>query len=143
MAWYGIIEENKRIVVTSHPAGKPGTASKHEGRVACKPGATRDEVAAALKGLLKPNGVPNAGQARVEAIRQRLTEAGLVERTFAANLREAMTAAGVTQEGLARAVDVTLSTVSRWYRGRNKPDLDKLDRIAEALGTEASELVRK
>lgn len=64
-------------------------------------------------------------------------------RTFALNLREAMTAAGVTQEGLARAVGVTLSTVSRWYRGLNKPDLDKLDRIAEALGTEASELVRK
>jgi transcriptional regulator with XRE-family HTH domain len=64
-------------------------------------------------------------------------------RTFADNLREAMQAAGVTQEALARAVDVTLSTVSRWYRGRNKPDLDKLDRIAEALGTEASELVRK
>jgi transcriptional regulator with XRE-family HTH domain len=64
-------------------------------------------------------------------------------RTFALNLREAMQAAGVTQEALARAVDVTLSTVSRWYRGLNKPDLDTLDRIAEALGTEASELVRK
>lgn len=64
-------------------------------------------------------------------------------RTFALNLREAMQAAGVTQEALARAVGVTLSTVSRWYRGLNKPDLDKLDEIAEVLGTQASELVRK
>ena len=65
------------------------------------------------------------------------------QRVFADNLREAMQAAGVTQEALARSVDVSLSTASRWYRGLNKPDLDKLDEIAEVLGTQASELVRK
>ena len=65
------------------------------------------------------------------------------QRVFADNLREAMQAAGVTQEALARAVGVTLSTVSRWYRGLNKPDLDTLPRIAAALGTTASELVRE
>ena len=64
-------------------------------------------------------------------------------RTFALNLREAMKAAKLTQEGLAQSLGVSWPTVSRWCRGRSKPDLDKLDEIAEALGTEASELVRK
>ena len=61
------------------------------------------------------------------------------QRVFADNLREAMTAAGVTQEaGLGGWV---LSTVSRWYRGLNKP-LDKLDRIAERWGRRR-QVVRK
>lgn len=60
---------------------------------------------------------------------------------FPANLRKARQAKGLTQEGAARLLDVTLLTWGRWERGQSKPDLDTLDRIAELLEVRSGWLV--
>lgn len=41
---------------------------------------------------------------------------------------------GITQENLARRLDVTTHTVSNWIRGRNSPSAQKMQRIADELG---------
>jgi transcriptional regulator with XRE-family HTH domain len=54
---------------------------------------------------------------------------------LAAALRQARINAGLTQEELARRIDVRAVAVSRWERGVHQPGLDRLQRIAEATRT--------
>lgn len=56
---------------------------------------------------------------------------------FAANLRAALAASDMTQEGLAREVDVTLAAVSLWCRGKSQPAGWKLVQLARVLGRDA------
>lgn len=48
---------------------------------------------------------------------------------------------GMTQEELAIKVHVARQTVSKWEKGLSIPDVDLLQRIAEALDVEVSELL--
>jgi transcriptional regulator with XRE-family HTH domain len=49
-------------------------------------------------------------------------------------LKEARLAAGFTQEGLARALNVSTSTVSRWERDEFTPEPRHLEHLARLLG---------
>ena len=61
--------------------------------------------------------------------------------TIGKNIRKLRTAAGLTQEQLAERLFVTRQTVSNWERGTSRPDLDQLEAIAGALGTEITILL--
>lgn len=52
-------------------------------------------------------------------------------------LREARTAAGVTQEQLAEAIGVSRPAVSQYEHGEMRPGLDTLERAAHHLGVRA------
>lgn len=52
---------------------------------------------------------------------------------FAARLDEALKADGLTTEGFARLVDVTLRTAQRWRNGEGQPTAEGLLRIAREL----------
>lgn len=41
---------------------------------------------------------------------------------------------GISQEGLAKALDVATNTISRWETATNKPDLVNLDQLARFFG---------
>lgn len=51
--------------------------------------------------------------------------------------------AGLSQHGLALAVDVTVRTVARWEAGEVTPDLHTLRRIAAALGVSTATLIEE
>lgn len=57
------------------------------------------------------------------------------------NLRTARKAAGLSQEALARSVDVSVLTVARAEQGRNVPRADVLTRIAAKLETTVESLL--
>lgn len=59
----------------------------------------------------------------------------------AKNIKRARTRRGISQEQLAEALGVTRQTVSNWERGAANPDLATLERVAEALGTDAVGLI--
>jgi transcriptional regulator with XRE-family HTH domain len=59
---------------------------------------------------------------------------------FGARLRSAREETGLTQEGLARRVDVPLRTYVRYEHGDSIPKGDALVRLARALGTTAEDL---
>lgn len=59
---------------------------------------------------------------------------------FAANLKTARVAAGLTQQALADRLGVPQSTVGRWETG-NSPGVHWLPRIADALGCEVGRLI--
>lgn len=48
---------------------------------------------------------------------------------------------GLTQEELAIRVNVVRQTVSKWEKGRSVPDADLLQRIAEVLEVQVSQLL--
>ena len=50
-------------------------------------------------------------------------------------LREQREILGLSQELLAEKVNVHVNTIRRWEKGKQVPDIDKLNRLAEALGT--------
>jgi len=50
------------------------------------------------------------------------------------NLKAALEAAGMTQEGLARHLEVTVRTVSGWCNDGRDPKWSTLVRIGEVLG---------
>lgn len=52
---------------------------------------------------------------------------------FAGFLRQARSAAGLTQVDLARAAHVNQTTVSKWESGKALPSLSCAARVAEAL----------
>jgi len=58
------------------------------------------------------------------------------------NLREMRTKKGFSQEALAEAADVHRTEVSLLERAGREPRLGTLLRLARALGTDLSELVR-
>lgn len=64
------------------------------------------------------------------------------DKQFGANLRRLRKAAGFeSQEALARALDISVFTISRYERGETKPDINGLYSLASVLGVQASELL--
>jgi len=63
--------------------------------------------------------------------------------SFGRNLRSAREAAKLSQEQLARKLDVVVYTVSKWEQGAHEPPLTMIRRVAEALGTTAARLVEE
>jgi len=55
-------------------------------------------------------------------------------------LRELRKRAGLTQEALARAIDVGVDAIRKWERGRRTPQLDRAARLAVALGCTLGQL---
>lgn len=49
---------------------------------------------------------------------------------------------GLTQDELAKALDVSRSTVSMWESGESSPRAEKLPEIASALGCKIDELFK-
>ncbi len=60
---------------------------------------------------------------------------------FNENLRELRKRKGLTQEELASKVNVVRQTVSKWEKGLSVPDADSLQKIAEVLEIEVSQLL--
>lgn len=50
---------------------------------------------------------------------------------------------GLTQEQLARLLEVEQPTVQRWEKGTREPSLEKLQEIASVLGVDVAELLTK
>lgn len=55
-------------------------------------------------------------------------------KTFGRNLAELRTAAGLTQEKLAEAADISMMSVSRYERGIKWPKPEMVSKLAKALG---------
>lgn len=49
----------------------------------------------------------------------------------------------MSQEALARHLNVSLFTVSRWERGQSSPPADRLYDIAQALGCRIADLIEE
>lgn len=60
---------------------------------------------------------------------------------FASNLRRLRQAAGLTQDGLGRAVLMDGAEISRYERGERDPQLRNMVRLARGLGVTVAELV--
>jgi transcriptional regulator with XRE-family HTH domain len=56
---------------------------------------------------------------------------------FGANLRIALAAAEMTQQGLAEELGMSLAIVNRWCRGKSVPAGDTLVRLARVLDRDA------
>ena len=71
--------------------------------------------------------------------------AGAQKTALAMAVRARREEVGLSQEDVARAVDVSLRTYSRWELGQNKRDniSHRLDAIAEALDTTAADLAAR
>jgi transcriptional regulator with XRE-family HTH domain len=52
------------------------------------------------------------------------------------NLQQARLRVGLTQEGLARAIETSVTNISRWERGRNGPSAPNVFALARILGVE-------
>ena len=61
---------------------------------------------------------------------------------FAEHLRDRRSATGLTQAEVARRLNVTPQTVSKWERGLSAPDLDNLIELSELLSVSVDELIR-
>ena len=59
----------------------------------------------------------------------------------AKNLKRLRTRQGMTQEELAEQLHVTRQAVSNWETAKTQPDIETLMVLAEALGTDANELI--
>lgn len=57
------------------------------------------------------------------------------------NIKALRKSKGFTQEELAARVNVVRQTVSKWEKGLSVPDADTLQKIAEVLETEVSQLL--
>lgn len=62
-------------------------------------------------------------------------------RDIGANIRRARTRRKLTQDDLAQAVHTTRQTISNYETGRSRPDVETLQRIADALGVELTALL--
>lgn len=58
-----------------------------------------------------------------------------------ANIRRARTRRRLTQDDLAQAVHTTRQTISNYETGRSRPDVETLQRLADALSVELTELL--
>ena len=57
------------------------------------------------------------------------------------NIKKLRSDRGMTQDMLAEKINVTRQTVSSWENGRTQPDIDMLELLADAFGTEIEELI--
>ena len=62
-------------------------------------------------------------------------------RDIGANIRCARVRRHLTQDDLAQAVHTTRQTISNYETGRSRPDVETLQRLADALGVELTELL--
>ena len=62
-------------------------------------------------------------------------------RDIGSNIRRARTRRHLTQDDLAQAVHTTRQTISNYETGRSRPDVETLQRLADALGVELTELL--
>lgn len=62
-------------------------------------------------------------------------------RDIAKNIRSQRTAKNMTQDELAERLFVTRQTVSNYETGKSRPDVEMLERIAEALETDMNTLI--
>ena len=60
---------------------------------------------------------------------------------FNENLRELRKSKGFTQEELDTKINVVRQTVSKWEKGLSVPDADSLQKIADVLDVEVSQLL--
>ena len=60
---------------------------------------------------------------------------------FAEHLKNARTAAGLSQEELANKIGVSRQAISRWERGEASPDTDNLIELSRVLGVSIDSLV--
>ena len=58
------------------------------------------------------------------------------------NIRRYREQKNLTQDALAENLHVTRQAVSNWETGKNQPDLDMLETVANALGVEPADLLR-
>ena len=58
-----------------------------------------------------------------------------------ANIRRARVRRKLTQDDLAQTVHTTRQTISNYETGRSHPDVETLQRLADALGVELTELL--
>ena len=59
-----------------------------------------------------------------------------------ATMRRRRLKLGLSQEKLARKMDVACQTVYRWEAGAKTPSLASVDALAKALGVQAKDLIR-
>lgn len=57
------------------------------------------------------------------------------------NLKEILYSKGMTQEDLAKEINVNQETISRWVNGRHKPRAKHLKQISEVLDIEIKDLL--
>ncbi len=57
------------------------------------------------------------------------------------NIKRFRTERGITQDELAEKLSVTRQAVSNWERGKTEPDIETLDRLAQALDVSAEALI--
>ena len=62
-------------------------------------------------------------------------------RDIGANIRRARVCRKLTQDDLAQTVHTTRQTISNYETGRSRPDVETLQRLADALGVELTELL--
>lgn len=62
-------------------------------------------------------------------------------RDIGANIRRGRTRRKLTQDDLAQTVHTTRQTISNYETGRSRPDVETLQRLADALGVELTELL--
>ena len=62
---------------------------------------------------------------------------------FAENLKMYIERKGLTQLDVAKYMECSSSTVSDWCNGRKYPRVDKMQRLADWLGAQMSELTSK
>lgn len=58
------------------------------------------------------------------------------------SLKEKRTIRGLTQENLAKAMNVSQASVAMWETGKAKPTADNLLKLAEVLDCSIDELLR-
>ena len=59
------------------------------------------------------------------------------------SLKEKRTIRGLTQEDLAREMNVSQASVAMWETGKAKPTADNLIKLAEVLECSVDDLLRK
>ena len=60
---------------------------------------------------------------------------------IAKNIKTFRTENNMTQDALAEKLSVTRQTISSWENGRTQPDIDMLEALSEALGTDIEALI--
>lgn len=80
------------------------------------------------------------GDQKVGQKKAQIEHAGIVKR-FGNRLREARTSRGLSQAALAERAGLTASYLGRLERGLAAPGIDLVDRLAEALGVAAADLL--
>lgn len=66
-----------------------------------------------------------------------------LRRTFAANLRAQRVSQGISQEELAEKACLDRTYVSSVERGQRNIGIDNIEKLAQALGVDALELMRR